>query len=458
MAHLRDQLAKKLRRRGDTSTDESGFTLIELLIVIIIVPMIIFSLASGLYAVLTIQTSTTARIADTGDSQVVGANFTTDVQGAAYLTTMPQSSPQCGTGTQLLGLEWDLDATSGNYQTVVSYVTVPVIGPHSTTYSLIRQMCTGGNYSAPSSTTISYDLPASQAAPTVTCTTSCDATSSWVSTQNVTSVVFPIVEPQSNYSYTLEAVPADSSTAVSSGQPISTAATTTCGFATPGTGTYASTLCFVDFAPLNSAANMAAATNGGLEVSVSLPKNYTLYFNLALSGAPVNAVAFPTYPEAFLGNSIGGTPFYIGVPGDPALYQPNSGTTTTVSITGITVVNPQGVAATGWEAVGADAETTDPHETISWTSDQDLNLLPNTPSSPEGDACNAPSSSNPSNPGPGGTELTGLGTKAVTCTSTWQATVPRTGTTMLWAATPSSLVTTLHGAGLEGVSFGLLLS
>jgi hypothetical protein len=201
---------------------------------------------------------------------------------------------------------------------------------------------------------------------------------------------------------------------------------------------------------------MAAATNGGLEVSVSLPEKYTLYFNLALSGAKVNAVAFPTYPEAFLGNSIGGTPFYIGVPGDPALYQPNSDTTTTVSITGITVVNPQGVAATGWEAVGADAETTDPNETISWTSDQDLNLLPNTPTSPEGDACNAP---NPSGgPGPGGTELTGLGTTTVTCTSTWQATVPRTGTTMLWAATPTTLITTLKGAGLEGVSFGLLLS
>jgi hypothetical protein len=29
---------------------------------------------------------------------------------------------------------------------------------------------------------------------------------------------------------------------------------------------------------------------------------------------------------------------------------------------------------------------------------------------------------------------------------------------MLWAATPTSLVTTLKGAGLEGVSFGLLLS
>lgn len=456
MAQLDRGPTKKRQRTMARRDDASGFTLIELLIVAIIIPLIIGALAGGLYAVLTLQTSTASRIADTGDSQVVGANFENDVQGAAYLTTMSTSTPECGTGTQLLGLEWDLNSTSGNYQSVVSYVSVPVTGPSGTTYSLVRQACTNGNYSAPSDSTLATDMPSVQAAPTVACSASCDATSSWVSTQNVTSVVFPVTEPKSNYSYTLEAVPADTSTAVSSGQPISTAATTSCGFATPGTGTYASTLCFVDFSPINTAANMAAATNGGLEVSVSLPEHYTLYFNLALSGARVHAVGFPTYPEAFLGNSIGGTPFYIGVPGEPALYQPNSDTSTTVSITGITVVNPQGVAATGWEAVGADAETTDPNETISWTSDQPLNLLPNTPTSPEGDACNAPNANG--GPGPGGTELTGLGTTTVTCTSTWQANVPRTGTTMLWAATPTSLVTTLKGAGLEGVSFGLLLS
>jgi prepilin-type N-terminal cleavage/methylation domain-containing protein len=458
MGYLNKAFSDKLHRRDSPPASESGFTLIELLIVLVIVPLIVGALSMGLYSVLTLQASTTARISDTGDSQVVGANFTSDVQAAMYLTTMPTSAPQCGTGNQLLGLEWNLNTTTGNYQTAVSYVSEPITSGGATTYSLVRHYCTNGNYASPSDTTISYDLPSAQAAPTVACVASCDATSSWVSTQNVTSVVFPVVEPQSNYSYTLEAVPADSATTSSSGQPISTGATTTCGFATPGTGTYASTLCFVDFSLLNTAANMTAATNGGLEVSVALPEHYTLYFNLALSGAPVNAVAFPTYPEAFLGNSIGGTPFYIGVPGSPALYQPNSNTTTTVSITQITVVNPQGVAATGWEAVGADAETTDPNETISWTSDQNLNLLPNTPTSPEGDACNAPSPSNPANPGPGGTELTGLGTTSVTCTSTWQATVPRTGTTMLWAATPSSLVTTLKGAGLEGVSFGLLLS
>jgi hypothetical protein len=29
---------------------------------------------------------------------------------------------------------------------------------------------------------------------------------------------------------------------------------------------------------------------------------------------------------------------------------------------------------------------------------------------------------------------------------------------MVWATTPSSLTTTLHGTGLEGMSFGVLLS
>lgn len=471
MAHLPKLSSKKKNLAAQNSRSDGGFTLIELLIVTTIIPLIVGALAAGLYAVLTLQTSTAARITDTGDSQVVGASFTSDVQGAAYITTMPSSSPQCGTGDQLLGLEWDLNSTSGNYQTVVSYVSVPETNSNGTTdYSLVRQYCTGGNLSSPSDTTLSVDLPAGQGAPTVTCSTSCDAASSWVSTQNVTSVSFPITEPQSGYSYTLDAVPADSSAAVSSGQPIATGATTTCGFATPGTGTYASTLCFVDFSLLKTASNMTAATNGGLEISVALPNNYTMYFNLSISGSPLNAVAFPTWPGAFLGNSIGGTPFYIGVPGDPALYQYESGSTDTISVTGITVVNPQGVAATGWEAIGADAETTDPGEYITYTSNEDLSLLPNTPTSPLGDACNEPSGSSEANPDEAasgqsidngvGTGLTGLGTTTVECQSTWQAggATPRTGTSMVWAATPTSLSATIHGAGLQGYAFGLLLS
>ncbi len=107
----------------------------------------------------------------------------------------------------------------------------------------------------------------------------------------------------------------------------------------------------------------------------------------------VAAVSFPTYPQAFLGNN----GFYtVSTSQHPALYQQNSGVgkTTTVTITNIEVSDTnERHAATGWELVTGDAETTDAGESMTWSTSNPntpLNLLPNTPSSPIGDACSNP--------------------------------------------------------------------
>ena len=56
-------------------------------------------------------------------------------------------------------------AVSGGYQTVVSYVSVPVVNNGNTTYSLIRQVCSSGASATPTSaTTMSHDI----GTPTVT--------------------------------------------------------------------------------------------------------------------------------------------------------------------------------------------------------------------------------------------------------------------------------------------------
>jgi hypothetical protein len=445
----------------------------------------------GLLAAFQLQGSVSSRLVDTGDAQVVASAYQNDVQSATAITTQSTSSPQCGTGTQLLGLEWGINATTGNAATVVSYSEVAA----GTANQLVRYECTGTggaliNTTPIDTTVLSYDMPASQQPPTIKClvngsttpTTNCTTASGWVLVNNpdpsavvqdIQSVKFNITEPRSNYDYTLLAVPAGSAAAQTAGQPISATTTTSCGFATPNTGTYASTLCFVDFAPLNNSQNMAVATSGvgcGLEMSVALPSNYTLYFCIAISGNPLAADAFPTWPGAFLGNSIGGVPFYIGVPGDPALYQYQSGSLDTVTISNIVVNNPQGTPATGWAAVGADAETTDPVENIIYSSNVNLSLLNNTPSSPLGDACNQPPGYSEANPDENsadqnvnngvGTGLTGLGTTTVECQSTWQAggSSPRTGTSMVWAETPSTFSFSMQGSGLQGLSFGMLLS
>jgi len=303
-------------------------------------------------------------------------------------------------------------------------------------------------------------------------------------------VNFPITEPNSNYQYTLVGFPqANYTTAGAQGSPTAGSA---CGVALPGTGTYASTLCFVDFSILNTPSDMTSAlSSSGLAMVVTVPGGYTMKFTINISypqsseAGPVDAVAFPTYSAAFLGNDNNGTPFYSGVgcpssdpttevingntegtPSciDPAIYQLQSdgNDTTEVTLSNITLTAPSGQAASGYEVVTTDAETTDPNEYLTWNSNLALNLIPNTPSSPEGNACNLEDGGG--NPEAGGTDLSGVGSTPVTCSSTWQepSNDPRTGAVML-GVTPTSgsgatlISATMHGAGLEGVAFGILL-
>ena len=397
------------RRRGHS---ENGFTLVELLIVTVVSPLIVGGLALGLVSILSLQTSTAARLADTGDSQILEASFQPDVQSALEVTTAQVSNPQCGTGVQVLGLEWNL-ATSGIYQTVISYVE-KANGSTNGSVNLVRQYCTNGNTTNPASSSIvSYDLPSSQSPSTfvalscssadTTCNT--DAKSKWVLTSAVTNVVFSTTEPRSKYAFTLDAFPEASSSQDSSGTPISPSSTTTCGYATPGSGKYAGSLCFVDFSTLIGS-SMTAATSGSdcLEMSVKLPDGYFLYFCINITGTAVKPWPLPTWTNGFLGNqgvpASGGNPAipanYTNIPGDPALYQTGSGTST-ITLTDITIDSPQGVPATGWKFMSADAESTDVGESIVWsdataTNVKNLHIVPNgtsidTAADPVGNAC-----------------------------------------------------------------------
>jgi prepilin-type N-terminal cleavage/methylation domain-containing protein len=121
---------------------DQGFTLVELLIVVTIIPIIVGALSSGLLAVFSLQSSVANRLSNSSDAQIVAANFRVDVQSAAYITTNQTNKPVCapGTGTRLLGMEWN-PVPGGGFQTVVSYFSVPVVGATTTTYSLVRQFC-----------------------------------------------------------------------------------------------------------------------------------------------------------------------------------------------------------------------------------------------------------------------------------------------------------------------------
>ncbi len=491
-------LAQRSRRAASGSgcaRSEGGFTLIELVVATAIMPLVFGAIAVGLIAVFSSQTTVSADLTDQTDAQVVSANFQTDVQSAAQITTfasstgpapcVPASSPQ----TQVFGL------VLGN-QSEITYAIAPVT--NTNTYDLYRNVCTGGTLTE--SHAVARDLPSS-AVPasqnfldpvTITCTAGASAcaltggtpayATGWQPTQGVTGVTFMVTAPGSNYKYTLTAVPAAS---VSSTQlaPVVTPSST-CGFALPTTGTYASSLCFVDFTNWNT---QTGATGSGLTCAGGIPMStnvantpFILTFCISVSAVDnhnnqitgatsagaacgvaarsgyndITAVPLPTYScppgsEAFLGNN----GFYTGVPGDPALYTVDEGSTATVKITQIHLQTAAGVPASNWQLVTGDAESTDNLESITWSSDQNLQLLNNSTNSPVGNDC----SSAP--PGYNATYLTGLGGKTVKCSvAPNDPGADHTGSVMLEAAAPNQLTVTLVGHGLQATFLGVLLS
>ena len=493
-----------VRRHSTRDASEAGFTLIELVVTTAILPIIIGAIAVGILSIFSLQSSVANRLTDSGDAQLVSANFQNDVQSAVQITTassptnpapcLPSGSPQ----QQVLELEL------GN-GTTITYGVAPASDGKS--YNLWRNKCTPGS-SQPTTTLLAHDLPSSVAITppiTVTCSSSSVAcvgaptspayTAGWVSTLGVTGVKFGVTAPGSNYTYSVTATPV--ATGNSSQLATPSTPSTGCGAAAATTGTYAPpnrpTLCFVDFGPWNSLTaaqnvscpNPISPTNlgGSLPMSAKVTNTpFILTFCMSVSGswnsfsgqsgaisghstaaAPcgsgvsqlsgyndIGAVPLPTYvcppgSEAFLGNN----GFYTGVPGDPGLYTIQSGSTAVVKFTNIQLVSSSGGVASNWQLVTGDAESTDQSESITWQSDQKLSLIPNSSNSPVGNACNStPPSYNASS-------LTGVGTTTVECFNS--PSEDHTGTVMLQAQTPSSLTITLVGTGLQAAFLGVLI-
>jgi prepilin-type N-terminal cleavage/methylation domain-containing protein len=444
--------------------DQNGFTLVELLIVVTILPLIVGALSLGLISVFSLQSSVSNRLNDTADSQVVAANYAKDVQAAVYLTTDSTSSPQCGagTGTQLLGLESVLNQRTGAFQNVVSYVSVPVTSGGTTTYSLERLNCVNGS-ATPSVSHLANDLPYStfnlatsnQVVKVVceagaTASTCSNTTQQWtqgyVPAAEVTTVTLNVIAPKTSFNYDLAASPAVSNSFNSGGSALPAAAQ--CDSTAASTGPYAGQLCFIDFSGL-TAADLSVADDSGsntacYNMSVSIEDAYLLHFCLSYSsdnlGEGLVPAAFPTDTDAGLGQTV-----YPGIGGDPSLYMyPYLGGATTiqVNLTGIYVVNAStGLPATGWSFFGADAETTNTGETLTWTSNVPLSVINDMEAgapAPDGNACGFTYS-----------------VDTVNCIGVNSTGQPFTGAAMVAATTPSYM--TVNTSNYEAFSFGMLL-
>ena len=482
--------------------DDHGFTLVELLIVLVILPVVVGALSYGLLSIFSLQSGVSNRLTDTEDAQVVAASYTTDVQSAYNITTNGTETDSCGTITgQILGLELDEQSNQVPGE-VVSYVIVPV---SSTAVSLERLQCdTATNATATTESTLAFDVSAAiQPVVDITCATafvgsstveSCQqaAANGWISAFEFSQIVLPVTEAsKGNYAYTLVAAPAAATSASNEGSQLTpTATTTSCSFASAGSGEYAGNLCFVDFSSVTGGA-MTAATDGGcLEMSANVGGGNTLYFCLSISGQAVAPHVLPTYQEGFLGNTdtetnpappLPNVPFYIDVPGEPALYNTNdAGGATTITFSSISVVTASGELATGWQLFSADAESTDSGEYLKWTttpSTAPLTILANglsvdTATDPVGNACGSGeglyyiSPSNVDYPFTTGGASNGGKYNSVECEgsgtvngNTFSTTGnDKDGVTMVVAPQPETLTVNMQANGLQGIVLGLFES
>jgi prepilin-type N-terminal cleavage/methylation domain-containing protein len=516
------------RMASTTDDDSAGFTLIELVVVVAILPLVVGGIAVALISVFSLQTSVSNRVSDSNDALVASTVFNRDVQSSQMVTTDANPAdpavPACGAATQhqVLGLEWGFNAgntalgPNGGYQTVVSYVSqlVPDSQSRVPVYALVRQVCSSGPATTGFTTQqLSGDI--GTLTPQVTFSPASALASSataWITTVGLTAINLHVTEPgadfasaggssqdaSDNYSFSLVGLPG---AATSSGTALDPNSNPTgqCSFASPGTGTYANQLCFVDFTNYPTAKvnpTYCTTTPTAVEMSIAITGTAdTLKFCLSYSGTTTIAPnAIPTYyaagsSEAFLGNN----GFYTGVSGEPALYSAGGGYSY-MYFTNVQLFDSSGNPASGWTLVTGDAESTDPSEWMSFASNLSWSVLPNNGASDLwGNACytslnpthnnsgafnwtsaTPPSSSNVPDPGstlPSTSNATTLsvntnnnystGTSTILCES--NTSLNHTGTMMLQAQEPSgstaaqTLTVSMKGTGREAMFLAVLL-
>jgi hypothetical protein len=214
----------------------------------------------------------------------------------------------------------------------------------------------------------------------------------------------------------------------------------TCSFATPGSGDFSRSICWFDLAGYNAT---TAASAAGQNMQQTLLNGYVLSYTIKATGTGtgstnVAAVSLPTYSAAFLGNT--GSTYsnnYQGIAGKPAVYQQTAGTTTTLTLTNISLKDSSGTVVTGFALVGADAESSDNSESITWTSDKLITSI-----GALGNSC--------------GGGFSGAGTTTVKCAG--NSVGNKSGAAILYSQDPGTFAQTMVGGGLQAVAFGVMVS
>ncbi len=204
---------------------------------------------------------------------------------------------------------------------------------------------------------------------------------------------------------------------------------TTQGSAPPEWQTY----CWLDFTGYNDA---VARSIAGQPFSFTLTDGSIMTLTVRATSANATAfraVAAPSWTGAAVGNSA-----FIGIPGNPIIYTAAGGSST-VTISNISIMAPAGAgSATAYMFVGADAESTDNSETLSFTTNgAGWTVLDQVP------------------PITGGQYPATSGTGTATFTSSGAGLTGNVGGWIVGSVTPTTVSSTMGAGGLQGAMFAV---
>ena len=188
------------------------------------------------------------------------------------------------------------------------------------------------------------------------------------------------------------------------------------------------TYCWLDFSSFN---NTTARSGAGQNFTYNLPDGTTMTFTLRITGPTLTSATSPSWTGAAVGNTA-----FLGIAGSPILYQTGAGTSV-MTISNITLTPPPGSGAiTAYMFVGADAESSNENESLRFVTNGGAWTILDQVGPISG-------STYPTISGAGTTTFTETG-------------VPGTvGAYIVGSTTPTQVVTTMVGGGLQGAMFAV---
>jgi uncharacterized repeat protein (TIGR01451 family) len=189
------------------------------------------------------------------------------------------------------------------------------------------------------------------------------------------------------------------------------------------------TYCWIDFSGYN---DTTARSGSGQNMSLTLQDGTVMSFNLKVtSGSALTTIPAPSWSGAAIGNTA-----FLGIAGEPVIYQTNAGTSI-VTMSNILLTPPPGATGgTQYMVVAADGESSNDSETLKFqTNGGNWSLLDQV------------------GPISGSTYPTQSGTGTNTFTIT--GVTGTVGAYIVGSSTPTTVTTTLVGGGLQGAMFAV---